>query len=69
MTSYTGSTLDKQVQAYLIATHEAGGVVNSEFFSVYWLPNGLIFMKAANAASKPHVAHCKISAKIDDVSL
>ena len=25
-----GSTLDKQVQAYLTATHEAGGVVNSE---------------------------------------
>ena len=25
-----GSTLVKQVQAYLIATHEAGGLVNSE---------------------------------------
>ena len=25
-----GSTLDTQVQAYLIATHKAGGVVNSE---------------------------------------
>ena len=25
-----GSTLDKQVQAYLLATREAGGVVNSE---------------------------------------
>ena len=28
-----GSTLDKQVQAYLIATHETGGVVNSEVAS------------------------------------
>ena len=25
-----GATLDKQVQAYLIVTHKAGGVVNSE---------------------------------------